>query len=73
MMKVKGRTYTYVIRKAEDGGFIAKCIELPQVHTEGETMTEVKKNMRDALTLTVDYIREKAKTEKGEVLEITIR
>jgi predicted RNase H-like HicB family nuclease len=73
MMKVKGRTYTYVIRKAEDGGFIAKCIELPQVHTEGETMTEVKKNMRDALTLTVDYIREKAKKEKGEVLEITIR
>ena len=29
--------------------------------------------MRDALTLTVDYIREKAKKEKGEVLEITIR
>ncbi|MBI4257507.1 MAG: type II toxin-antitoxin system HicB family antitoxin [Thaumarchaeota archaeon] len=72
-MRVKGRTYTYVVNKAEDGGYVAKCIELPQVHTEGETLAEVKKNMRDALTLAVDYIREKAKKEKGEVLEITIR
>jgi hypothetical protein len=29
--------------------------------------------MRDALTLTVDYLRDKAKKEKGDVLEITIR
>jgi predicted RNase H-like HicB family nuclease len=72
-MNVKGRTYTYVVNKAEEGGFVAKCIELPQVHTEGETLAEVKKNMRDALTLAVDYLRERAKREKGEVLEITIR
>jgi len=72
-MKVKGRTYTYVVDRAEEGGYLARCLELPQVHTEGETLTEVKKNMRDALTLTVDYIREKAKAERGEVLEITIR
>ena len=47
-MKVSGRTYSYVVTKAEDGGYLAKCIELPQVHTEGETLSEVKKNMRDA-------------------------
>jgi len=72
-MNVKGHTYRYVVTKAEEGGYVAKCIELPQVHTEGETLAEVKKNMRDALTLTVDYIRDRAKKEKGEVLEITIR
>jgi predicted RNase H-like HicB family nuclease len=72
-MKVRGVTYTYAVRKAAEGGYIAKCIELPQVHTEGETLSEVKKNMRDALTLTVDYLRDKAKKEKGDVLEITIR
>ncbi|HUI01358.1 MAG TPA: type II toxin-antitoxin system HicB family antitoxin [Nitrososphaerales archaeon] len=71
-MKVKGRTYTYVVSKAKEGGYLAKCIELPQVHTEGETLAEVKRNMRDALTLTAEYIRERAKKEKGEVLEITI-
>ena len=52
---------------------IAAGIELPQVHTEGDTLAEVKKNMRDALTLAVDYLREKAKREKGDVLGITIR
>ena len=45
----------------------------PAGHTEGKTLTEVKKNMRDALTLTVDYLREKTKMEKGAVLEIAIR
>jgi predicted RNase H-like HicB family nuclease len=53
-------------------GYLARCTEFPQVHTEGETLAEVKKNMRDALTLMVDYLREKAKKEKGEVLEIAI-
>jgi predicted RNase H-like HicB family nuclease len=54
-MKVKGAPYTYSVTKAEDGGYVARCIELPQVHTEEETLAEVKKSMRDALTLTVDY------------------
>jgi predicted RNase H-like HicB family nuclease len=72
-MNAKGRTYTYVVNNAEEGGYTAKCMELPHVHTEGETLAEVKKNMRDALTLAIDYIREKASREKGEVLEITIR
>jgi predicted RNase H-like HicB family nuclease len=67
-MHVKDRTCTYVIKKAEDGAYIAKCVELPQVHTEGETLAEVKRNMRDALTLAVDYIRERAKKEKDEGL-----
>ncbi|HVC26538.1 MAG TPA: type II toxin-antitoxin system HicB family antitoxin [Nitrososphaerales archaeon] len=71
-MKVKGRTYS-VVSKAEEGGYVARCIEPPQVHTEGETLAEAKKNMRDALTLAVDYIRERARKEKGEVVEITIR
>jgi predicted RNase H-like HicB family nuclease len=71
-MKVEGVTYTYVVNRAEEGGYVAKCIELPQVHTEGKTLAEVKKNMRDALTLAVGYLRDKAKQEKGEVLEITI-
>ena len=71
-MKVSGRTYAYVVNKGEEGGYFAKCIELPQVHTEGETLAEVKKNMRDALSLTVDYLRERAKKEKGQILGITI-
>lgn len=71
-MKIKGRTFTYVVRKAEEEGYTARCIELPQVHTEGETLKEVKKNMRDALNLALDYLKERAEKEKGKLVEITI-
>ncbi len=71
-MKAGGRTFTFVIKEAEEGGYLARCIELPQVHTEGETMEEVRKNMRDALNLALDHFRAKAKKEKGQVVEITV-
>jgi predicted RNase H-like HicB family nuclease len=71
-MKIRGRAFTYVVKKAEEGGYTAKCIELPQVHTEGETLKEVRKNMQDALNLAMEYLEEKAKKEKGKIVEITI-
>jgi len=71
-MKAKGQTYSYTVTRAEEGGYLAKCIELPQVHTEGETLAELRKNIRDALSLTIDYLKERAKKEKGRVMEITI-
>jgi len=72
-MKAGERTFTFVIKEAEEGGYLARCIELPQVHTEGETMEEVRRNMRDALNLAIDHFRAKAKKEKGRVVEITVR
>jgi hypothetical protein len=42
-INVKGRTCTYVVNEAEDGGYVAKCMELPQDDAEGETLVEVKK------------------------------
>lgn len=71
-MKVRSRTFTYVIKKAEEGGYVAKCIELPQVHTEAETLREVRKNMREALNLALGYLEDKAKREKGRIVEITV-
>mgnify|MGYP001102310461 CR=1 FL=1 len=71
-MKVRGRTFTFIVKKAEEGGYIAKCVELPQVHTEGDTMNELKKNMRDALRLALDYIEEKVKKEEGTLVKIRI-
>ena len=71
-MKIRGRTFTYVTRNAAEGGYVARCIELPQVHTEGETLREVRKNMREALNLALDYLEDKAKKEKGDIVEITV-
>lgn len=66
VMKVKGQTFTFVVKKADEGGYVAKCVELPQVHTEGETLSEVKQNMRDALSLTLDYLKEKVGGKRAE-------
>jgi len=66
-MKVKARTFTFVVKEAEEGGYIAKCIELPQVHTEGDTMTEVKKNMRDALSLALDYLSKRRREKRAHL------
>ena len=71
-MKVKGRAFTFIVKKADEGGYTARCVELPQVHTEGETLKEVRKNMMDSLNLVLDYLKEKAKGEKGQVVEITV-
>lgn len=71
-MKVKGQTFTFVVKKAEEGGYVAKCVELPQVHTEGETLKEVRQNMRDALNLALEHLKDRARKEKGKLIEITV-
>ncbi len=40
------------------------------VHTEGETLAEVRRNMRDALSLAVNYL--KSEERERPSLEITI-
>ncbi|MGC8558908.1 MAG: type II toxin-antitoxin system HicB family antitoxin [Nitrososphaeria archaeon] len=54
-MTKQGNVYTVILREAEEGGYIAKCVELPVV-TEGETRDEALKNAKEAIEL---YIEEK--------------
>ena len=45
---IKAQIYT-----GDDSGFIAECIELPIV-TQGKTLDEVVKNLREAISLHLD-------------------
>ena len=45
---IKAQIYT-----GEDSGFIAECFELPIV-TQGQTLDEVVKNLREAISLHLD-------------------
>ena len=45
--------YHFKIHK-EDIGYSAQCIELPGCVTQGDTMQELQKNMRDALNLYIE-------------------
>ena len=33
----------------EDGGWVAQCAEVPSAITQGETLTEAKKNLKEAI------------------------
>jgi predicted RNase H-like HicB family nuclease len=52
-----------------EGGFVAWLAEMPSVQTQGETLAETKENLRDALQLSLEYLREKsAKMETSNSL-----
>jgi predicted RNase H-like HicB family nuclease len=42
----------------EDGGYVAKCLDIPGCVSEGSTREEAMTNIRDAITLCLDVIRE---------------
>ena len=42
------RKFTVALEPAEEGGFLAKCLELP-VATEGETRAEAIRNAKEAV------------------------
>ena len=50
--------YTAVIEKMEDGWYIAHCAEIPNAHTQGQTIEEAKDNLKDAIELILDCERE---------------
>lgn len=54
---------------AEDGGYVASCPALPGCHTQGETIAEARRNIREAIRLCVEVLNERAKaTGRGSRL-----
>ena len=50
--------YVYVIEKASDGSYSAYVPDLPGCTTSGDSIDEIKTNIRDAVNLYVDSLRE---------------
>ncbi len=66
------RSFAVVLEAAEEGGFIAKCVELP-VASQGETREDALKNIKEAIE---GYLEVKAellgKRAKGETVEVFV-
>jgi predicted RNase H-like HicB family nuclease len=62
-----------VVHEAEEGGYWAEVPALPGCASQGETMEELLKNVREAIEgcLSVD-VKEPAETNKDRVLEIAL-
>ncbi len=54
--------YTIIIQKdPESGWYIGKCAQVPGAVSQGETLDELMENMKDAITLILEYNREQAR------------
>ena len=48
--------YTIIIEKdPESGWYVGKCIQVPAAMSQGETLDELMENMKDAISLVLDY------------------
>lgn len=66
-------TLKAIIHKAEEGGYWAEVPALPGCLTQGETLAELKANLREAIELWLsvgDDVTESGAS--GEVLEMTV-
>jgi len=45
------RTFTVVIEKDPEGGYVGSVAELPGCHTQGETLRELRANVKEAIAL----------------------
>ena len=57
--------YTAIIEKTEDGWYLAHCAEIPNAHTQGQTIEEAQENLKDAIELILDCERELAMRKAG--------
>jgi predicted RNase H-like HicB family nuclease len=64
--------FTVAFQPIEDGWWFARCLEVPEAFTQGETLEEARENIRDAIELILEDRREEAEKEL-EGLEGVIR
>lgn len=48
-MTIATRTFTVIVHDAEEGGYWAEVLELPGCVSQGETVEELQKNIREAI------------------------
>lgn len=64
------RQFTVRYQEEEDGGDSGQCLEIPGAISQGETLEELKENMKDAISLILESIKEEADTQKKDSLII---
>lgn len=55
--------FTVAFQEIEDGWWFARCMEIPEAFTQGETLEEARENVRDAIELMLEERREEAERD----------
>ena len=53
-MKSECNIFTVSVEKEDEGGFSGQCIEIPAAISQGDTMEELRKNMKEAVSLCLE-------------------
>jgi predicted RNase H-like HicB family nuclease len=56
----------------EDGGFNVSCPALPGCHSQGETVEEAMRNIKDAIQGCISALNDRVKSGEGKVLEVAV-
>ena len=57
-MSMKALEFSVVILEDEEGGYVAYVPELPGCHTQGDSLDEVIKNVKEAIELYLETLSE---------------
>ena len=62
--------YRIVLKKGQDGYYVAQCLEVPGAISQGRTKAEAIRNAKEALELVLDVLKEDAR--KGEIARVRV-
>ena len=63
--------YTVVLTDAEEGRYIAQCLELPAAISEGDTRKAALENIKEAIQLVLEATEEQARV-LGEITKVDV-
>lgn len=58
MKKSSDISYSVIYEEAPEGGYVVRVPALPGCHTQGETIEEAEKNIREAIELYLESLKE---------------
>jgi len=67
--------YTVIVHEDEDGGYWTEVPSLPGTGSQGDTLEEAVENTKEAITLMVEYLRDKGEPvpiPKDLVVKVTV-
>lgn len=70
---MKKMELTILVQKGENGYLIGQIQEYPEALSQGKTLDELKVNLKDALTLILDFQKEQLQKEYSKIKVIRRR
>jgi len=73
LIRMVQRTFTVRLKRDQESGYYAtRCVELPEVISQGKTEEEALTNLKEALELVLEEYESQAKKEGDKLIPIVV-